>query len=210
MRIAAIRLAAFSLAAPVLAQHAPPAALNADQYPAFSRNTQDHVTIAVDPYETPQKASVFRLNYAAANIIPIRIIITNDGDTPISLENARINFITASGDKVTAAEPRDVERAMDRPPDPRRAIPIGPFKIGGKGKNRDKSIEQDFSNFEYSALAVEPHTTRAGFLFYDLEDVLNPLAGAHLELRRIQTADRREMFAFEVPFDPYLNSKAAH
>ncbi len=210
MRIAALLLASLAAAAPLLAQHAPPAALAADQYPAFTRDAQDHLTIAVDPYDTGQKASIFRLNYPTVNIIPIRIIITNDGDTPISLENARIHFIGASGQKVLAAEPRDVERAIDREPDPRRAIPIGPFKIGGKGKNRDKQVEEDFSNFEYNALAVEPHTTRAGFLFYDLGSVQNPLAGAHLELRRIETADHRELFAIDVPFDPYLNSKAAH
>jgi hypothetical protein len=195
------------LGASAVAQHAPPPAKNADQYPAFVRDAKDHLIIAVDPYDTGEKASIFRLNYTAANIIPIRVIITNDGDAPISLDNARIDFITAAGDKIPAAMPRDVERAMDRPADPRRAIPIGPFKIGGKGKNRDKSIEADFSEFEYNALVVEPHTTHAGFLFYDLQDLLNPLSGAHLELRRIQTSDTRELFAFEVPFDKYLDSK---
>ncbi len=198
------------LATPLVAQHAAPATQNADRYPAFQRQAEAHLSIAVDPYDTEGKASIFRVNYAAGNVIPIRIIVTNEGDTPISLNNARIDFITAAGDKVPAAEPRDVERALDRPPDPRKAIPIGPFKIGGKGKNRDKSIEEDFSNFEYGAIAVEPHTTRAGFLFYYLQDLVNPLSGAHLELRRIQTSDGRELFAFEIPFDKYLASKSSH
>src|ERR1700761_1746616 len=192
---------------PVMADPAPPPAQPADQYPAFERHTQDHLTIAVDPYDTPQKASIFRVDYGSANIIPIRIIITNAGDTPVSLDNARIDFITASGDKVPAAEPRDAERALDRPADPRNKIPIGPIKIGGKGKNLDKKIEQDFSEFQYGAIAVEPHTTRAGFLFYDLQDLENPLADAHLEFRRIQTHDGRELFAFEIPFNKYLASK---
>jgi hypothetical protein len=205
-----IALLGLLIAAPLLAQHAPPPAKAANQYPAFVRDDKDHLTIAVDPYDTGEKASIFRLNYPSANILPIRLIITNDGDTPISLDNARIDFITAAGDKIRAAEPRDVERAMDRPADPRRAIPIGPFKIGGKGKNRDKSIEEDFSNFEYNALVIEPHTTHAGFLFYDLQDMANPLSGAHLELRRLQTSDSRELFAFEVPFDKYLDSKTMH
>jgi hypothetical protein len=195
------------LAIPVMAQHAAPPAGTADQYPAFERNAADHLAIAVDPYDAPKKASIFRVDYASANIIPIRIIITNEGDTPISLDNARIDFITAAGDKVPAAEPRDAERALDRPADPRNKIPIGPIKVGGKGKNLDKKIEQDFSEFQYSAIAVEPHTTRAGFLFYDLQDLENPLSGAHLELRRIQTSDGREIFAFEIPFNKYLASK---
>jgi hypothetical protein len=195
------------LAIPLSAQHAPPPAQNADQYPAFERHAGDHLSIAVDPYETPKKASIFRVDYASANIIPIRIIITNEGDTPISLDNARIDFITAAGDKVPAAVPRDAERSIDRPADPRNKIPIGPIKIGGKGKNQDKKIEQDFSEFQYNAVAVEPHTTRAGFLFYNLQDLESPLAGAHLELRRIQSSDGRELFAFEIPFNKYLASK---
>jgi hypothetical protein len=192
---------------PLLAQHPALPAQSADQYPAFERHADDHLAIAVEPYDTQKKASIFRADYVSANIIPIRIIITNEGDTPISLDNARIDFITAAGDKIPAAEPRDAERALDRPADPRNKIPIGPIKIGGKGKNQDKKIEQDFSEFEYRAVAVEPHTTRAGFLFYNLEDLANPLSGAHLELRRIQSSDSRELFAFEIPFDKYLASK---
>ena len=207
---AAVLLSLLLASVPLAAQHPAPPAQAADQYPAFERHAADHLTIAVDPYETPQKASIFRAAYGSANIIPVRIIITNEGDTPISLDNARIDFITAAGDKIPAAEPRDAERALDRPADPRNKIPIGPIKIGGKGKNVDKKIEQDFSEFEYRALAVEPHTTRAGFLFYNLEDVANPLQGAHLELRRIQSSDSRELFAFEIPFDKYLASKTSH
>jgi hypothetical protein len=200
-------LAVASLSTPLLAQHAAPLAQAADQYPAFERHAADHLSIAADPYDTPKKASIFRVDYGSANIIPVRIVITNEGDTPISLDNARIDFITAAGDKVPAAEPRDAERAIDRPADPRNKIPIGPIKIGGKGKNQDKKIEQDFSEFQYNAIAVEPHTTRAGFLFYDLQDLESPLTGAHLELRRIQSSDGRELFAFEIPFNKYLASK---
>jgi len=203
-------LAAALLALPLSAQHPAQPPGTADQYPAFERHTADHLAIAVDPYDTSQKASIFRVDYASANIIPIRIIITNEGDTPISLNDARIDFITAAGDKVPAAEPRDAERALDRPADPRRKIPIGPIKVGGKRKNLDKKIEQDFSEFEYGAIAVEPHTTRAGFLFYDLQDLENPLADAHLELRRIQSSDGRELFAFEIPFNKYLAGKTTH
>ena len=204
---AAALLAVLVLAVRLSAQHPPPPAQAADQYPAFERHANDHITVAVDPYDTQQKAATFRADYGSANIIPVRVIITNEGDTPISLNNARIDFITAAGDKIPAAEPRDAERALDRPADPRRKIPIGPIKVGGKGKNLDKKIEQDFSELEYRAIAVEPHTTRAGFLFYDLQDVANPLQGAHLELRRIQSSDGRELFAFEIPFDKYLASK---
>jgi hypothetical protein len=192
-----------------LAQHPAPPAGTADQYPAFENHAGDHLAIAVDPYDTPKRASIFRVDYLSANIIPIRIIITNEGDTAISLDNARIDFITAAGDKVPAAEPRDAERALDRPADPRNKIPIGPIKIGGKGKNLDKKIEQDFSEFQYGAIAVEPHTTRAGFLFYDVSGLTHPLQGALLNLHTIKDADGKELFYFEIPFEKYLKSKSS-
>jgi hypothetical protein len=87
----------------------PPAGA-ASTYPAFDAHADEHVTIAADPYDTKEKASCFRMDYLKLGFMPIRVIVTNDGDKPISLEQARIHFITAAGDKIPAAEPEDVER----------------------------------------------------------------------------------------------------
>ena len=51
---------------------------------------------------------------------------------------------------------------------------------------------------------VEPHTTRAGFLFYDVSDLTHPLGGAKLHLHALRNADGNELFYFEIPFDKYL------
>src|SRR5271168_355125 len=92
------------------AEHAPPPANAASSYPSFETHADEHVTIAADPYNTKEKVSCFRIDYLKYGFMPIRIIVTNDGDKPINLEQARIHFITASGDKIPAAEPEDVER----------------------------------------------------------------------------------------------------
>ncbi|MBV8671816.1 MAG: hypothetical protein JOZ33_00155, partial [Acidobacteriaceae bacterium] len=130
-------------------------------------------------------------------------------DRPISLADARINFITAAGDRIPAAEPEDVERRMTNVSNTGRKIPMpAPLPpMGGKPKTPDSKIEQDFSEFEYAAIAVEPHTTRAGFLFYDMEGLgPEPLRGAKLNLRMLRDADGKELFYFEIPFDKYLAS----
>jgi hypothetical protein len=176
-------------------------------YPAFDTHPAEHVSIAAEPYDTAAKNSLFHVDYLAYNVMPIRIIVTNSGNTPISLANARIDFISSTGDKIPAADPEDVERKIDRPANPGKAVQVGPIKLGGKGKSKDKQIKEDFDTHEYGAIAVEPHTTRTGFLFYDLGDVRDPLRGAHLELRRLRAADGKELFAFEVPFDKYLATK---
>jgi hypothetical protein len=56
---------------------------------------------------------------------------------------------------------------------------------------------------------VEPHTTRAGFLFYIVGDAADPLAGAHMSVTRLRDADGEELFYFEIPFDKYLKASAA-
>ncbi len=187
-------------------EHAPPPAGPASSYPAFETHADEGVTIGADPYNTKEKASCFRIDYLKYGFMPIRIIITNDGDKPINLEQARIHFITASGDKIPAAEAEDVERRttdIKNPSGPKVSIPGL-----NKPRTKDSKIDADFQEFEYQALVVEPHTTRAGFLFYDVDNLSNPLKGAKLYLRRLQKADGNELLYFEVPFDKYLAAVA--
>jgi hypothetical protein len=193
------------------AEHAPPPAGVATSYPAFDQHPNEQVAIAADPYNTSDKASIFRFKYLQYGFMPIRIIVTNNGDKPISLIDARINFITALGDKIPAAEPVDVERRIGgvKRPDSGYKLP-GPLpRIGNKSSSKNKDVDADFQSFEYSAVAVEAHTTRAGFLFYDVQGVANPLAGAKLNLRMLRGADGKELFYFEIPFDKYLATQGA-
>ena len=185
-------------------------AKDAASYPAFDAHADEHVVIAAEPFDTKEKMSIFRVDYLKNGFMPIRIIVTNNGDRPISLVDARIHFITAAGDRIPAAEPEDVERRMTHVSNTGRKIPMpAPLPpMGGKPKTPDSKIEQDFSEFEYAAIAVEPHTTRAGFLFYDMEGLGgNPLRSAKLRLRELRDADGKEMFAFEIPFDKYLDAR---
>jgi hypothetical protein len=189
--------------------HAAPPAGVATSYPAVDAHPQEHVSIAADPYDTKSKIDIFRVDYLKYGFLPIRIIVTNDGDQPISLKDARINFITAAGDKIPAAEAEDVERRIDKikRPDSGYKLP-GPLpRIGNKSGGKTKDIEDDFHSFEYSAVAVEPHTTRAGFLFYDLDQVANPLVGGKLNLSTLRDADGKELFYFEIPFQKYLAAR---
>ena len=192
------------------AEHAAPPADVATSYPAFDQHPAEQVAIAADPYDTQKKASIFRFKYLQYGFMPIRIIVTNNGDKPISLIDARINFITAGGDKIPAAEPEEVERRIGgiKRPDGGYKLP-GPLpRIGNKSSTKNKDVDEDFHTFEYSAIAVEPHTTRAGFLFYDVDGLNNPLVGAKLNLRMLRNAAGKELFYFEIPFDKYLAAPA--
>jgi hypothetical protein len=189
-------------------EHGPQQVKDAATYPAVDIHQDEHVAIAAEPYNTEDKVKIFRVNYLEHQFLPIRIIITNSGDRPISLNDVRINFISARGDRIPAAEPDDIERRISLKDKTGANIPVGPIHIHTKPKNPNGKVEQDFSEFEYAALVVEPHTTHAGFLFYDIQGLgSSPLRGAKLVFRQVKNADGKELFYFEIPFDKYLQTQ---
>ena len=183
----------------------------ATSFAAVEVHDKEQVAIAAEPYDTKRKESIFKVDYLSHGVMPVRLIVTNLGSRPISLRDARILFETESGVRIQAAEPEDVIRLMTRKEREGGKIPLpGPLpEIKLKPKGSIKEIEDDFDTFEYQALAVEPHTTRAGFLFYDVSDLTHPLKGAKLYLKMLRNADGDELFSFEIPFDKYLQSKSS-
>ncbi len=200
------------LALPAVASnHRPPPVQPATSFAAVEVHDVEKVAIAAEPYDTRQKESIFRVDYLSHGILPVRLIVTNNNNRPISLRDARILFLTAAGDRIQAAQPEDVERLMTRKEREGAKLPMpGPLpSIKLKPRASNKQIERDFNTFEYQSLVVEPHTTRAGFLFYDVSDLDHPLRGAMLHLHKLRDADGKELFYFELPFDKYLKSKSS-
>jgi len=191
--------------------HNPPPVQPATAFADVEIHDAEKVAIAAEPYETKEKEAIFKVDYLSHGVMPVRLIVTNNGDRPISLRDARILFQTAAGEQLQAAEPEDVERLMTRKEREGAKIPMpGPIPaIKLKPKASNKDIEDDFNKFEYGALVVEPHTTRAGFLFYDVSQLDKPLKGAKLHLHKLRNADGQELFYFEIPFDKYLQSKSS-
>jgi hypothetical protein len=213
MRISrAIPLSLLWLALPAMASdRTPPAVQPATTFAAVEVHDDEKVAIAAEPYDTKEKESIFKVDYLGHGVMPVRLIVTNNGDRPISLKDARILFLTAGGDMIPAAEPDDVERLMTQKERQGGKIPMpGPIPaIKLKPKASNKDIEADFDTFEYQALVVEPHATRAGFLFYDVSQLNHPLRGGKLHLHKLRDADGKELFYFEIPFDNYLKSKSS-
>lgn len=207
----ALALCVLCVAWPAVASdHTPPPVQPATSFAAVEVHEDEKVAVAAEPYDTHEKESLFRVDYLEHGVMPIRLIVTNNGDRPISLRDARILFETKAGDRIQAAEPEDVERLMTAQEREGKKIPMpGPIpSIKLKPKASNQQIEADFDQFEYQALVVEPHTTHAGFLFYDVSGLSNPLKGARLYLRKLRDADGKELFYFEIPFDKYLKSKS--
>ena len=182
-----------------------PAPKDASTYACHDEHAQ--VVIAAEPYDTKEKGKLFRVDYVGNEIMPVYLVVTNNSDEAISLDQARIDFISAERDRIPAATPADVERRMTHLRGPGRPIPLpAPLPpLRRKPKTPDKKIEQDFDDFEYSEATVPPHSTRAGFFFYDVQGLgPTPLKGARLAVRDIRTSSGTELFTFEIPFDKYL------
>jgi hypothetical protein len=76
-----------------------PPAGHADKYPAHETHKDEGVTIALDTYG-PEKDSVFHVKFAEHRVLPVRLIVSNDTDQPLSLADAHIEFTTSRKAKV--------------------------------------------------------------------------------------------------------------
>ena len=185
---------------------APPAKA-ANTYPAFDTHPDEHVTIAADPCDDPKLCPFFRLPYIEHGLLPIRVVITNDSDRALSLDDARMQFITADEQKIPAATEDDINRRMCTY-DSTTPIHIPLIPIPIKRTPVDKKITQDDNDFGFQGTVVNAHTTLAGYLFYDIKDLGDPaLRHAELYVKMVHTLDgKRELFAFSIPFDKWLDA----
>jgi hypothetical protein len=191
----AVAACVFSLAAKDFVK---PAAQPAKTYPAHDDHADEKVAIAADPYDTPDKAKLFSVDFHEHGFLPIFFIVTNDGSQPISIANMQVTLTTANRSKLTPAAPEDIYRRLTNP----RANTRPPLPIPIPHKNVKGTISQkerdEIESSQFAAKAVEPHTTQSGFLFFDVEDVTAPLAGAHLYVSGVNDAKGAELMYFEI------------
>lgn len=179
-----------------------PPAGHAAKFPQHETHKDEGVTVAVDPYG-PEKDSVFHVKFAEHRVLPVRLIITNDSDEPLSLLEARIQFTTSHKAKGEPLTKEDVERAVGRSVDPQDSsstrIPL-PLPIPrGKKTRLPKGTAEEIDYLMFKAQAVEPHNTQAGFLFFDVSGVQQPLIGSRILFTGIRNGKGQELFYFDIP-----------
>ena len=59
-----------------------PHAENAATYPSHDAHSDEKVTIAIDLYNTSPKDDIFNTRYVQEGILPVFLVITNDGNKP--------------------------------------------------------------------------------------------------------------------------------
>jgi len=215
MRIPRLRLVLFvpllllAIAAPAKDKKTfdPPSAYHANSYPARTYDAQEHITLAADPYDTPDKAAIYAGDYVNSGLMPVRLIVSNDGDAPIALTDLKIEFVTVMRDKLAPQRTQDILRRLSRTdtrPDERIEIPL-PIPHRKQKKAVKEEVEDEIGRAQFMAKAVEPHSTQSGFLFFDVSGIRNPLAGANLYVSGIRNSKGEELIYYEIPMEKYLS-----
>jgi hypothetical protein len=181
-----------------------PAAQPAKSYPAHDEHSGESVTLGLDPYDLPDKASIFSVHYSDVGLMPIFVVITNDGDQTVALSGMKAELVTVNRTKIPPATEDDIYRRIARPTGTISPNPL-PWPKKAKG-SISKDAMEEIQNSQFAAKAVEPHGTQSGFMFFDVSDIANPLAGAHFYLTRVRDAKGNELMYFEVPLEKYLSA----
>jgi hypothetical protein len=195
------------------AKKAPPVK-PANQYATFDAHPNEHVTVAAEPCDDIKDCGFFRLPYVSHSLLPVRVIFTNDSDIPLTLEDVRIQFISVNNDKIPAATDDDINRRLfSTHAALGTKVPVVPITIHHPPV--DKKITADENDFGFTTTTVKPHSTLAGYLFYDILPLNDhPLKGAELYIKMVYTVPdkdgaKKQLFDFNIPFDKWLAAQAA-
>jgi hypothetical protein len=177
-----------------------PSAQPAGTYPAHDDHTVEKVAIAADPYDSPDKAKIFSVNFQQHGLLPIFFIVTNDGDQPISIANMQVTLTTAGRAKLTPITPDDIFRRISNPrantnPATPLPFPVPHKKVKGTISQKERD---EIETSQFAAKAVEPHTTQSGFFFFDVQDVSSPVEGARIYFTGVDDAKGTELMYFEI------------
>jgi hypothetical protein len=176
-----------------------PPAKPAATYPLHDNHTDEAVAAGVDPYDDPEKAEIFNVKWAEQGFLPIFLVITNDGDQPVSLANMHAQLITSQREKIPAASNDELYRRLSHvnASGPKYPLPFPRTKV--KGAVGKKALDE-MDAAQFSAKAVEPHSTQAGFVFFDVTGLSSPLAGGRFYLTGLRNAKGTELLYFEIYF----------
>lgn len=164
---------------------------------------QGPVTIAADPYETKEKIkTAFDLKeLEQMGIVPVHIIVSNDGEDPIAISGQDINLLDSNNRSLAAMPVDEVVRAIvykEGPQTSRSPSPL-PFPRGSGRRGDAFEIETDLTNKSLRELRVSPRTTSGGFVFFKLPNNRMKLGGYKVyipELRNVKT--RQSLLFFEI------------
>ena len=144
-----------------------PKAQPAKTYPAHDAHPTEAATVALDPYDMADKADIFSVHYNEEGLLPIFLVITNEGEQPIALAGMKAQLVTVNRTKMSPATVDDIYRRLSRP---RQTV-----------RRRESHETKRVLSFGLSASvqSFRSHHDFGGFVFYGYvsrpENRANPL-----------------------------------
>src|SRR6516165_3292243 len=170
-----------------------PTAKPAKSYPAHDEHSTEGIAVAADPYDTAEKTNIFTVHYPDEGFLPIFVVITNDSDQPVSLGDMQAQFVTAKRTKLAPSSADDIYRRLSRPSTSGgRNYPL-PFPTKKVKGTVSKQTQDEITNAQFGAKAVEPHSTQAGFFFFDISGISSALPASRLFLTGVRDAKGNEL-----------------
>jgi hypothetical protein len=186
-----------------------PRLADAKTFPARDEHPLEKVSIAIDPYDTAQKSSIFIARYLEQGLLPVLFIVSNGGSQPVVLNGIKIQLVLRDRSKISPANEDDMYRRLSRNPRDNSGVSRFPLPTGPRGPkagvSRDVKEEMDAARFQ--TRAVEPGETQFGFFFFDLSETHESMAGAHLYVTGVRDGGGNELMFFDIPLDKYLAAK---
>ena len=175
----------------------------ADRYPA--KQSQAGVTVAVRAYHEPeerQKAAFDDADPWKYGVLPVLVVITNEGEAPISLQNLQARFVQGRGEGLEPTTGDDLQYFNPKGAQPREKPKYIP-NIPGVSRPKVKKgplAKPEIVDRQFKAPVVAPGETASGFFYYFVGTDRDPLASSTIYmsgLKNMQT--NQDLFYFEIP-----------
>ncbi|HEY7390052.1 MAG TPA: hypothetical protein VH640_16165 [Bryobacteraceae bacterium] len=154
--------------------------------------TQNGLTIAVDPYNTPdkEKTAFGKLDLYQDGVLPVLIVMQNDSGQAIRLENLKVEYVGPTGNHVDATPAAEV-RYLNGPsaPSPVPSIP-------GRIKKKNPLNAWEVEGRAFAAKMLPAGNTASGFFYFQT----GLQRGSEIYLSGLtEAATGKELFYFEIP-----------
>jgi hypothetical protein len=160
------------------------------------RQTNGSVTIGVEPYQTPekQKTAFGKLDLYQHGVLPVLVVVQNDGAQTIRLENLTVEYIGPTGNHVEATAAADV-RYLNGPNQPSAVPRTGPIPTRTK-KNPLNAWEVEGRAF--AAKMLPAGQAASGFFYFQT----GLQRGSKIYLNGlIEAGTGKDLFYFEIPLE---------
>ena len=137
---------------------------NANTYASKDAHPNEKVTAAIELYNSPPKSDIFITPYVQEGLLPVFLVITNDGDQPVALTSMRAELVTSGRAKLESLTNDDIFRRVAHisgsSTAPARVSPI-PLPGSNKNKKAQKQYQEILAaNFAAAGSRAAHHQVR--------------------------------------------------